>query len=179
MDNFEFQNLVADLTSIGQDETHPRVKVAKHLIDFRPTSKASVPSGAEMLMEGITGTTTKEFAAGVDKALNHNTSLDIVDCLDEATVIPGLFAKAAISGTNISLESRKALRKGIAEIPQVVGAIPSAKPKDSTNSSKPNAERRRKLRELFVSSGVISPYSQQQLEGVISAMEAYLDDQVS
>jgi hypothetical protein len=179
MDQFEYDEMVKAILTLEQDAALVKIEIPESLKNFRPRVKTSVPSESEMLMEEITGSTTKDFNAEVQKSQADTRNLDIVDTLSRATDFQGLEAAASVNGSTIQKEMNRILRKGVQEIPGAVGVVPQGPRRDTTNTSKPNAARRAKLKQMCIASGVVSPYSNAAIESLLDAMEAYMDNQVS
>ena len=77
---------------------------------------------------------------------------------------------------------RKALRKAVAELPVTeVGAIPDKRPATTPSVRSPKStERRKRLKEMFIASGIPrSTYTEESIESLLDAMEAYMDDVIA
>jgi hypothetical protein len=89
-------------------------------------------------------------------------------------VIPEPRTPGAANGLIRRLMYTDLLEKTFGESPVIPPLVP-----DPGRPVKPDSPRRRKLRQMITGSGIApSGYSQEAVEGLVSAMEAYLADQI-
>jgi hypothetical protein len=106
MDDFTFQRELAELCTVEQDPRFPRMRVAKELNDFPPTSRVTAPTQEELLLQEITGESNNEFNSRIQKSVGYKESLDTVDLLTKA--IDGGMLKGEMISSDVLKKSSPA-----------------------------------------------------------------------
>jgi hypothetical protein len=183
MEQHEFDSLIA----IEQDPSFPRVVLKSEPLPSR-FRVMPPPTASEALYSEVMGESLSAFEKNVAVAQHRTATLQVAEVLSTATDFDELEKAARANGTSTTEEMLSILRKAAADslkptpaaLPTQPGHIPTARPQTTPSSRSPkSAARRKKLRELFVASGIpITAYNDQAVESLITAMESYLDNQV-
>jgi hypothetical protein len=201
LDDYEFQSVINSLTRIETtdsdsldrkrfiDPTDP-LNAPLPALKFQPTVNAGDPMVSAILGADSVAHLVDEAKA----AFNKMDQIAEAEILSQTTDIEALMTSAAIHNTDLGTEIRKIrvaaikqrapellkrsqlLRKAIAPapLPTGQGVIPNTRPKGSTPT-----QRKEDLKNLITETlGDVSAFDQETIEALLSAMNAYIEDQI-